>query len=441
MRRPLYKTIRLTYHAFAVAIGLMAISIVCPRVASASSSTVNFQGKLVNPDGTNVTDGSYSIRFRLYTDQSADSAGPCDPLTTTCRWEETQTVGLADGNFQVRLGALTPLVGAVDFTTQDLYLGIKISSDAEMNPRVEFSSSPYAFNASALDGLASNNFVQLANGVQTDASSTPTIALNKTGTGAIIDLQANGNSVFSISASGDLRSGNSSGGTVLFSTNTVTNQVKIGDDTANSSAESTLFVVDSATSQNTPIGSNGGMFYDSTTHALRCYADDFWSDCTTTRYLGGASLSASSSVLSVVLAKPVTDLHCRLSVTGRTAVSYPLMRFNNVSTSTYAWNANGIVGTATTDWQDSNDTEIQLSGTQTAASSTLYSADINITNYSGYSAVVNWSASGLEALNTNSNHFDGVGGWYNTAQITSIQFYLSAGASYTAGSSVWCEGR
>lgn len=416
--------------------------ILFPSSASASSSTINFQGKLTNPDGTNVADGTYTIQFRLYTDPSADAAGVCDPGTTSCKWEETKTVGLTDGNFQVRLGSSTPFSSAVDFTIQNLYLGIKVGSDAEMSPRVEFSASPYALNASALDGLKSYNFVQLAQGVQTDASAVTTLALDKTVAGTIIDLQASGSSVFSIDTSGSIVSRDNSGSNnILFSTNTSTNQVIIGDSTASSPADSTLFVFDSATSVNAPSGANGGTYYNTSTGTLKCYTDNFWSDCTTTRYLGGTTLAANANVINVPLAKSVVDLHCRLSATGRTATSYPLMRFNNDNSSTYGWNANGIVGTATTDWQDSNDTEIQLSGNQTAVASTLYSADINITNFNGYSAVVNWSASGLEALNTNSNHFDGVGGWYNTAQITSVQFYLSGGASYTTGSSAWCEGR
>jgi len=134
---------------------------------------INFQGKLTNPDGTNVTNGTYSIVFSIYTVASGG----------VNIWTETQpTVQVNDGIFRVALGSVTGLPGSVDFNTASIYLGIKVGADAEMTPRVQFTASPYAFNSDKLGGVASTGFVQLAQGIQADSTTTnASIAINNTG--------------------------------------------------------------------------------------------------------------------------------------------------------------------------------------------------------------------------------------------------------------------
>lgn len=169
--------------------GLCSLLLFPVRSQAAINQQISFQGKLTNPDGTNVTNGSYSIVFSIYSVASGGAA----------IWTETQgSVAVTDGIFQVALGSVTPLPGSVDFNSNSLYLGIKVGADAEMSPRIRFTASPYAFNSGALDGIQSTGFVQLANGVQTDASATnASIAINKTaGSAKLIDLQKNGSSVF-----------------------------------------------------------------------------------------------------------------------------------------------------------------------------------------------------------------------------------------------------
>lgn len=847
---------------------LLAVVSLLPLLLTSQSQaaprTIHFQGKLTNPDGTNVVDGTYSILFTIY-DGGTDTGGG------TNVWSETQSATLTAGLFDVYLGSVNQTLGtAVDFTHNPLYLSIKVGSDPEMTPFILFGSSPHAFNSDALNGLSSSNFVQLAQGVQTDASNvTASITINKTGSAGIIDLQNTGSTVFSINANGNVQSGSPSGSNIVFSTDTSTNRLQVGDGLAASSADSTLFVLDSAASATAPIGVNGGMYYDTDLHkfrcfengtwkdcaegaaqmigqfydntggtdmnnstptaipwdsetrkdngithdnatnntrvyldspgwyqisynvngtnqstnrnttycrlrfngttyntpsgsyaytrnttdasgtntssifvqttgtneyyevvctragsagaqltnpgeswtavqevnanngstlqatydngstisttdgrdvlvtlndtttdpnfiinmtcsvgcggngrfavqsngidvltvnpdttitvsgdisstgtyntntftssslifgaastasiqssasqalnitgnaasmvsttsgaltlqsgtgtvslgtstgltaagslsitsggsaaltldsgatgdvnlgtganskavsigntssgttvasyvgagtnaysiqgnggsiylqldttenrlyvgdptadstavvlvfdtkntvgdpvaavngseyynsatgSLRCYEDGFWSDCSTTRYLGGATLASSATEISVTLAKSVTSLECRLEVPSKSSTAYYLMRFNGDTTSNYGWNVNGIVTTATTDWQDANDTEIQLSGTQTSTAATQFLADIHIYDYAGANSIVDWSASGLLAKGTNSHHYDGVGGWYSTSQITSVQFDVSTG-TFDAGSSAWCSGR
>ncbi len=497
----------------------------------AAPDTIHLQGKLTNPDGTNVTNGTYSLLLTIY-DGGSDTGGG------TSVWSETQSAVVTDGIFDIQLGSVNQtLATAVDFSHKPLYLSVKVGSDPEMIPYILFSSSPYALNADKLGGVAASGYVRLSPPTQQTGSinisgdiqvggtyngntftgdslifggasaaniqSYASQALNLVGNAASmvsttagnLTLQAGSgtvslgtsaaltaNGALSVTSTGanalTLDSGTTGGvnlgtganakavaignttgattvtnyvgagtnaysiqgnaGSIFFQIDTSTGRVYIGNPTADGTG--VLLVFDTKNTSGDPTGVNGSEYYNSVTNSLRCYENGFWSDCASTRYLGGTTLSSSSSVISVALAAATDDVTCTLNITGRSATSYPYMRFNADGSSIYAWNANGIVATATTDWQDSNDTEIQLSGTQTATAATPFSAHIHITNLSGTNKIVDWSASGLEAINTNSNHYDGVGGYYSTAQATSVNFYLSAG-TFNTGSRAWCEGR
>ena len=150
--------------------------------SAAINSQINFQGKLTNPDGTNIANGSYSIVFSLY---NVASAG-------TATWAETDSVTVTDGVFQVNLGASCPFLTAnacnsntpVDFNNSSIFLGIKVGADPEMTPRVSFTASPYAFNSDKLGGIDKTGFIQ--NGTAQQATSN----FNISGTGIAAVLQA-----------------------------------------------------------------------------------------------------------------------------------------------------------------------------------------------------------------------------------------------------------
>jgi hypothetical protein len=172
--------------------GIGGIAFNTHRAAATITNFISFQGKLTNTDGTNVTDGNYSIRFRIYNDPSADAANTCS--ANSCKWEETQaTVAVSAGLFQVNLGTGTTLPGSVDFNTNALYLGVKIGSDAEMTPRVRLTAAPQAFNSDMLDGLDSSNFVQLSGGnVNIGAGTVTSGAINGVAIGSTIQPSAAG---------------------------------------------------------------------------------------------------------------------------------------------------------------------------------------------------------------------------------------------------------
>jgi hypothetical protein len=111
--------------------------------ATGINQQISFQGKVVNSNGTNVTNGSYTFVFRLY---DVDTAG-------THIWTESKSLTVTDGIFQTNLGDTTALPGSVDFNTDNIYLGINFNGDGEMSPRVHFTAAPYAFNAKKVGGL------------------------------------------------------------------------------------------------------------------------------------------------------------------------------------------------------------------------------------------------------------------------------------------------
>ncbi len=172
--------------------------VAAPKPVSAAINTqINFQGKLTNPDGTNVTNGTYSILFSIYTVSSGGSAV----------WSETQgSVTVTDGIFQVALGSVSALPGSVDFDGSSLYLGVKVGADAEMTPRIRLAAAPYAFNSSELGGIGSTGYVQLGQSAsaQTDGSTNNSIFINKTATGNLLQLQTSAVDSFTINNAGNI---------------------------------------------------------------------------------------------------------------------------------------------------------------------------------------------------------------------------------------------
>jgi len=200
---------------------------------------LNFQGRLLNSQGATVPDGYYNIQFKLYQDgdgQSVDNAtgSPAGSL----KWTEShlntnsQGVMVRNGFMSVELGSVTAFGSSVDWDQSTLWLSINIantnasctpftscSPDGEMVPMKRLSATPYSLNSGLLGGLTSAQFLQLAQGVQTDASTnTNSIYINKTGTGNIINLQAGGTDAFMVSNVGDLSFGNNANHTISVTT-------------------------------------------------------------------------------------------------------------------------------------------------------------------------------------------------------------------------------
>lgn len=186
------------------------------------TQTISFQGRLLNSSGGLVPDGNYNIQFKIY--QGASAA-----------WTETyinnnasEGVQIKNGYFSVALGSKNPFNTSIDWSQDNLTLSMNIAgsaaacttfgtapcvADGEMSPRTALNAVPfsiYAKNAGTLNNLSSSDFVQLAQGVQTDASGTSSIFINKTASGNLIQLQNTAVDVFTVSNNGDIMMGSNS---------------------------------------------------------------------------------------------------------------------------------------------------------------------------------------------------------------------------------------
>ncbi|MCX6714331.1 MAG: hypothetical protein NTX72_00775, partial [Candidatus Uhrbacteria bacterium] len=131
--------------------------------AVAPPNIVSYQGRLLNASGVPVTDGSLSIKFKLY---DAPTAGTClwTNSSSTCASSTARSVTLSSGLFSENLGdtgaSYAPILPTVFSDNDAVYLGITIGSDSEMTPRKRMTAAPYAMNAQTLDGIDSTSFVR-----------------------------------------------------------------------------------------------------------------------------------------------------------------------------------------------------------------------------------------------------------------------------------------
>jgi flagellar capping protein FliD len=117
-------------------IALLATPVISRAQVAAAPPLMNFSGRLAKPDGTPVPDGTYSVRFYLWT---AASGG-------TEKWNQTlHPVAVRNGTFAVLLNANT-----ANLFDSDLYLEIKIGTDAPLTPRQRLASVAYAMKANTV---------------------------------------------------------------------------------------------------------------------------------------------------------------------------------------------------------------------------------------------------------------------------------------------------
>jgi len=96
---------------------------------------ISFQGRLTDENGEAINT-TVDITFALYDDEIVGSA----------LWNETQSVDVAEGLFNVTLGEITSL-NEDDFSSADRWIGISVGTDDEMTPRTRVTAVPYALQA------------------------------------------------------------------------------------------------------------------------------------------------------------------------------------------------------------------------------------------------------------------------------------------------------
>jgi len=141
------------------------------NIVLAVPGMVTYQGKLANPDGAPVDNGTYTIQFSIY---DVTSGG-------TALWSETQSVLITDGVYNVTLGSVTPIpTDILDYPA--LYLGMKVEDDSEMIPRQEITSTFYALRAGTADAITES-------GIQTVMISDHAVTSEKIAPGAVTSNQ------------------------------------------------------------------------------------------------------------------------------------------------------------------------------------------------------------------------------------------------------------
>lgn len=102
---------------------------------------ISYQGRITDSGGTALT-GSYNLTFSLYT---TDAGG-------TAIWTEVHNgVNINSGVFSVMLGTKNPFQADHFIQNQNLYLGTRVNSDAEMTPRLKFGNVAFAFKSEFSD--------------------------------------------------------------------------------------------------------------------------------------------------------------------------------------------------------------------------------------------------------------------------------------------------
>ena len=104
---------------------------------STVGGTIALQGILRDPNGTTVTDGSYSLTIKLYEDITGGT-----PVFT----EVIGSAAVQNGVFSIEIGATSASSSDLDqvpFNTT-YYVGVTVESGTEMTPRTKLTVSPYS---------------------------------------------------------------------------------------------------------------------------------------------------------------------------------------------------------------------------------------------------------------------------------------------------------
>ncbi len=162
-----------------VVLALAWMSVVLAGGASADiPATIGYQGVLTELSGTPVSDGNYSVTFRLY---ATDIGG-------TPVWTETQLLAITGGVFAATLGSVSPML--VDFS-DGYWLGVSVDGGAELAPRSKLNAAPYALNAkNVANGVAVRSINGLTDGVSIVGG--PNMTVSQSGNAIVLTATGSG---------------------------------------------------------------------------------------------------------------------------------------------------------------------------------------------------------------------------------------------------------
>jgi hypothetical protein len=170
---------------FSIAI-LLALAVCIPATAQVPH-TMSYQGLLTTSSGIPVTDGLYTLQFKL--DSNSTGGSPI--------WTETQTnVPVSRGTFSVILGSATP--GGIVLPRRDS-LFVEVTATAgpiaytypqTFAPRSQVTSAPYSLRAQSIVGPGSSAVGEGANAAGVGATANANYATIGGGIGNLVDAQA-----------------------------------------------------------------------------------------------------------------------------------------------------------------------------------------------------------------------------------------------------------
>ena len=164
-------------NTYFLGIFLLVAIITCSLILAAPSANaapgkINYQGRLTNAAGAPMPDGQYNMTFRIY-----DAASGGTLIWSEVR-ETTNRVTVTNGQFNVQLGAVTPITETVfdsDYTYFEVELptpatatcstaACGVYTEGAMTPRQPVGSAAYALkanDANTLAGWSSFDFAKL----------------------------------------------------------------------------------------------------------------------------------------------------------------------------------------------------------------------------------------------------------------------------------------
>ncbi len=220
------------------------------QVEAATSSTINFQARLMSASGNLVPDGIYNMQFDLYNVSSGGSTLWTEDRLVT----NTQGVTIKNGYLSVALSQYDAFPGTINWD-EEHWLGMTVRgtascawgsctpADSEMTPRIKLTAVPYALMAGKLQVTSSGitNTLTFA----TPASSNKTITI------------ANASGTVAVSASGNIALNGSTGDISL------TGQIPIANGGTNATT------AQAAINNLSGLTTNGDLLYHNGTNSTR----------------------------------------------------------------------------------------------------------------------------------------------------------------------------
>ncbi len=120
---------------------VLCLLFACSLCLASVPPMINYQGKLMQPSGVPVPDGTFSMTFAIYS----------VPTGGTALWSETNpSVQVKGGLFSVLLGSVNNLPANI-FDGPDRWFGVTVGADPEMTPRQKIASVAFAEKAALAD--------------------------------------------------------------------------------------------------------------------------------------------------------------------------------------------------------------------------------------------------------------------------------------------------